>query len=178
VVTNRLRETSRESRPYQNPCTHNLCSSRNLKHNCNSCNSRSWQDYLKTRMESNDHLCSFYHFSMSTPTVNSTYSYVTEAIPTNQPHQTINQPIPIQSLPQIPTPTLPTRAYTGTLPLCLNCTYHHPTTASCRLCTTCNRLGHFATHCRVNIHQYSTSTPSARDCYNCGDPDHFKENVP
>jgi hypothetical protein len=153
-------------------------------------------------MKSNDHLCSLYHLSMSThrhlnnlnqanrrqsyavttstATVNPTYSYITQTqpIPVNQPRQTINQPIPIRSQPYIPTPTLTTRAYTGSHPLCLNCTYHHLTTASCRLCTTCNRLGHFATSCRVNIHLNSTITPPTRGCYNCGDPDHFKRMCP
>jgi hypothetical protein len=100
-----------------------------------------------------------------TPTVNPTYS-------------NIPQPIPIQSLPQIRTPTLPAKTYTGTLPFCANCTYHHLTTASCRLCTTCNRLGHFATNCRTNIHLNSTFTSPARGCYNCGDPDHFKRTCP
>jgi hypothetical protein len=108
-----------------------------------------------------------YAVTTSTPTVNPAYSYATQTIP-------INQPIPIQSQSQIPKPTLPAKAYTGTLPFCANCTYHHLISASCRLCTTCNRLGHFATNCRVNIHLNSTITPPTRGCYNCGDPDHFK----
>jgi hypothetical protein len=50
----------------------------------------------------------------------------------------------------ITTPQPPEKAYTGPYPQCLNCHYHHPTTAPCRLCTSCNRLGHYAVNCRAN----------------------------
>jgi hypothetical protein len=106
-----------------------------------------------------------YAVTTSTPQDNPTYSY-------------IPQPIPIQSQPQIATSTLLKRAYTGTLPFCANCTFHHLTTTSCRLCSTCNRLGHFATNCRINPHLNLTPTPPARGCYNCGDPSHFKKSCP
>jgi hypothetical protein len=106
-----------------------------------------------------------YAVTTSTPQDNPTYSYIT-------------QPIPIQSQPQIATSTLLKRAYTGTLPFCANCTFHHLTTASCRLCTTCNRLGHFANNCRINPLLKSTPAPPARGCYNCGDPSHFKKACP
>jgi hypothetical protein len=110
------------------------------------------------------------------PTRNS--AATTSTATANPTYPNIPQPIPIQSQPQLPTPTLPAKAYTGAHPFCANCTYHHLITAPCRLCTTCNRLGHVATNCRTNIHLNSTITPPTRGCYNCGDPDHFKRMCP
>jgi hypothetical protein len=43
---------------------------------------------------------------------------------------------------QITTPQKHKKTYTGTYPQCSNCHFHHPTTSPCRLCASCNRLGH------------------------------------
>ncbi|GJZ29742.1 putative reverse transcriptase domain-containing protein [Tanacetum coccineum] len=44
-----------------------------------------------------------------------------------------------------PTTTNPDRKeYTGSAPKCTNCNFHHHPEMPCRMCTNCNRLGHFA----------------------------------
>jgi hypothetical protein len=120
-----------------------------------------------------------YAITAPTPQANPTYTYSTQQ-PTRQFQSQTNES------------QTPRRAYTGTLPLCANCTFHHPTNATCRLCTTCNRLGHYAYRCRINPLfnpnpiPINTIAPTplivnaqpARSCYNCGDPNHFKNVCP
>jgi hypothetical protein len=113
------------------------------------------------------------NYAVTTPTSQTTplYSYY----PQPQPMQ----PQPTSSFPA-------RRVYTGIHPMCNNCRYHHATNTACRLCTSCNRLGHFATHCRTNPTPintvaptpYITNTQPIRSCYNCGDPNHFINACP
>jgi hypothetical protein len=113
------------------------------------------------------------NYAIITPTTQTTplYSYYTPPQPM--------QPQPITSYPA-------KKVYTGIHPMCNNCRYHHATNTSCRLCTSCNRLGHFAMNCRTNPTPittvaptpYTTSTQPTRSCYNCGDPTHFKNACP
>jgi hypothetical protein len=113
------------------------------------------------------------NYSVTTPTPQTTpsYSYSTQ---------------PQSTQPQSNTPYQPKKKYTGPYPLCNNCNYHHPTHTSCRLCTSCNRLGHYAISCRTNptpIYSVAPALPiantqPARGCFNCGDLSHFKNACP
>jgi hypothetical protein len=112
-----------------------------------------------------------YAVTTPTPQTNPSYTYSTQP----QPRQT-----------QTNTPYPPRKKYTGPHPLCNNCNYHHPTNTSCRLCTSCNRLGHFAISCQTNPTPISTVAPTpliantqpARGCFNCGDLGHFRNACP
>jgi hypothetical protein len=112
-----------------------------------------------------------YAVTKPTPQTNPSYSYSTQPQPTQ---------------PQSNMPYQPKKKYTGPYPLCNNCNYHHPTHTSCRLCTSCNRLGHYAISCRTNPTPISAVAPAlpiaytqpARGCYNCGDTTHFKNACP
>ncbi|KAK1427827.1 hypothetical protein QVD17_16523 [Tagetes erecta] len=64
------------------------------------------------------------------------------------------------------------KPYTGTLPLCNHCKYHHLSSSPCRHCTKCGRFGHTANYCKV------LGNPPASACYQCGDPNHFKNQCP
>ncbi|KAK1421783.1 hypothetical protein QVD17_24409 [Tagetes erecta] len=64
------------------------------------------------------------------------------------------------------------KPYTGTLPLCNHCKYHHLSSSPCRHCTKCGRFGHTASYCKV------LGNPPASACYQCGDPSHFKNQCP
>jgi hypothetical protein len=139
----------------------------------------------KTEEPKNKKVKSNRNYAITTPTppANPTYTYSTQ------------QP-PRQSQPQTTTPPTPRKGYTGPHPVCGNCTFHHHTAAPCRLCTKCNRLGHHAPDCRISSPQTNTPTqaprisnnppqaprtanaPTARACYNCGDPNHYKSECP
>lgn len=112
---------------------------------------------------------------------NNTVTYAINEPKPNITYKVATQPPPPQPQPNAP-PTQK-RAYTGTHPLCNNCHFHHPTTTPCRLCTICNRLGHFANRCRFNPNAINTP-PAAiapappRGCYECGDTNHFRNACP
>ncbi|GJV80135.1 putative reverse transcriptase domain-containing protein [Tanacetum coccineum] len=73
------------------------------------------------------------------------------------------------------------KAYTGTLPLCTKCNYHH--TMKCApKCGNCKRYGHTTNDCRVNTNNNnnnnSNKNQKARACYKCGNTGHIKKNCP
>ncbi|KAI3784168.1 hypothetical protein L1987_43262 [Smallanthus sonchifolius] len=82
-----------------------------------------------------------------------------------------------------PAPAPDRKPYRGPHPLCAKCLYYNPTTAQCRSCTKCGRLGHLANACRVAEKAATTqaATPAitnGRACYECGAPDHYKNRCP
>ena len=94
--------------------------------------------------------------------------------------------------PQAPGKVALNKSYTGTFPLCNHCNYHHPVGKPCRVCTKCNKFGHFAQYCRVgqNVAVPMTINTFAPPpvpvqahmprfgCYGCGDPNHFIRDCP
>ncbi|GJZ09570.1 putative reverse transcriptase domain-containing protein [Tanacetum coccineum] len=73
------------------------------------------------------------------------------------------------------------KAYTGTLPLCTKCNYHH--TGQCApKCGNCKRYGHATNDCRVNTNNNNNNNNNknqkARTCYECGNNGHIKKNCP
>ncbi|GKA59029.1 putative nucleotidyltransferase, ribonuclease H [Tanacetum coccineum] len=65
------------------------------------------------------------------------------------------------------------KEYTGTVPKCTNCSFHHNPKMPCRKCTNCNLLGHFAKDFRVGPRMVTlvnarnlTTTRGA--CFKCG----------
>ncbi|KAI3744183.1 hypothetical protein L1987_57259 [Smallanthus sonchifolius] len=82
-----------------------------------------------------------------------------------------------------PRPAPGRKPYSGPHPLCARCQYHHRTTVQCHSCTKCGRLGHFANACRVAEKAATTQTVTpaiinGRACYECGAPDHYKNQCP
>jgi len=67
------------------------------------------------------------------------------------------------------------KPYTGILPLCNTCLFHHPASVPCRQCTNCGRFGHLNTTCRFLA---QPNQPIGRGCYQCGDPNHFRSTCP
>ncbi|GKA14837.1 putative reverse transcriptase domain-containing protein [Tanacetum coccineum] len=57
------------------------------------------------------------------------------------------------------------KAYTGTLPLCTKCNYHHIEQCAPK-CGNCNRYGHATNDCRVNNNNNKNQKAGA--CYECG----------
>nr|GEV55849.1 putative reverse transcriptase domain-containing protein [Tanacetum cinerariifolium] len=70
------------------------------------------------------------------------------------------------------------RAYTGNLPLCTKCNYHH--TGQCApKCGNCKRYGHPTKYCRVNTNNNNNNNnQKVGACYECGDTGHIKKNFP
>ncbi|GKA84487.1 putative reverse transcriptase domain-containing protein [Tanacetum coccineum] len=70
------------------------------------------------------------------------------------------------------------KVYTGDLPLCTKCNYHH--TGQCApKCGKCKRYGHTTTDCRVNTNNNNKNkNQKTRACYECGNTDHIKKNCP
>ncbi|GJZ91469.1 putative reverse transcriptase domain-containing protein [Tanacetum coccineum] len=67
------------------------------------------------------------------------------------------------------------KVYTGDLPLCTKCNYHH--TGQCALkCGKCKRYDHATTDCRVNTNNNKNQKAGA--CYECGNTGHIKKNCP
>ncbi|GJY54960.1 putative reverse transcriptase domain-containing protein [Tanacetum coccineum] len=76
------------------------------------------------------------------------------------------------------------REYTGSLPLCTKCNYHHKGPCAPR-CNKCKKIGHLARDCRSsgsNGNNYnrgnSETTQNAGTCYECGVQGHFKRDCP
>ncbi|KAI3704088.1 hypothetical protein L1987_74301 [Smallanthus sonchifolius] len=79
------------------------------------------------------------------------------------------------------------KTYQGQNPQCQTCKYHHPANLPCRLCSSCGRYGHVVTTCRTcpPVHQAApTNHPNypallnGRACYECGNPNHFRDRCP
>ncbi|GKA94537.1 putative reverse transcriptase domain-containing protein [Tanacetum coccineum] len=73
------------------------------------------------------------------------------------------------------------KVYTGDLPLCTKCNYHH--TGQCApKCGKCKRYGHATTDCRVNTNNNNNNNNNknqkAGACYECGNTGHIKKNWP
>ncbi|GJS19999.1 putative reverse transcriptase domain-containing protein [Tanacetum coccineum] len=71
------------------------------------------------------------------------------------------------------------KAYTGTLPLCTKCNYHH--TGQCApKCGNCKRYGHATNDCRVNTNNNNNNNNNdnqkAGACYEYGNTGHIKKN--
>nr|GEV60478.1 putative reverse transcriptase domain-containing protein [Tanacetum cinerariifolium] len=68
------------------------------------------------------------------------------------------------------------KVYTGDLPLCTKCNYHH--TGQCApKCGKCKRYGHTTTDCRANTNK-NNRNQKAGACYECGNTRHIKKNCP
>ncbi|GJW85033.1 putative reverse transcriptase domain-containing protein [Tanacetum coccineum] len=72
------------------------------------------------------------------------------------------------------------KAYTGNLPLCTKCNYHH--TGQCApKCGNYKRYGHTTNDCRVNTNNNNNNNnknQKAGACYECGNTGHIKKNCP
>ncbi|GKE49640.1 putative reverse transcriptase domain-containing protein [Tanacetum coccineum] len=71
------------------------------------------------------------------------------------------------------------KVYTGDLPLCTKCNYHH--TGQCATkCGKFKRYGHATTDCRVNTNNNNNNNNNknqkAEACYECGNTGHIKKN--
>ncbi|GJS09236.1 reverse transcriptase domain-containing protein [Tanacetum coccineum] len=76
------------------------------------------------------------------------------------------------------------REYTGSLPLCTKCNYHHKGPCAPR-CNKCKKFGRLARNCRSsgpnnnnNNRGNSGATQNAVTCYECGVQGHYKKDFP
>ncbi|GKF25093.1 putative reverse transcriptase domain-containing protein, partial [Tanacetum coccineum] len=76
------------------------------------------------------------------------------------------------------------REYTGSLPLCIKCNYHHKGPCAPR-CNKCKKIGHLARDYRSsgpngnsNNRGNIETTQNAITCYECGVQGHFKKDCP
>nr|GEV72583.1 putative reverse transcriptase domain-containing protein [Tanacetum cinerariifolium] len=68
------------------------------------------------------------------------------------------------------------KAYTGNLPLCTKCNYHH--TGQCApKCNNFKKYGHATRDCRVNVKNNNNNrVQSTNICFKCGELGYFKKN--
>ncbi|GKD66848.1 putative reverse transcriptase domain-containing protein, partial [Tanacetum coccineum] len=70
------------------------------------------------------------------------------------------------------------KAYTGNLPLCAKCNYHH-TRQYAPKCGNCKRYGHATNDCRVNTNNNKNNkNQKSGACYKCSNTGHIKKNCP
>ncbi|KAD4180379.1 hypothetical protein E3N88_28970 [Mikania micrantha] len=85
------------------------------------------------------------------------------------------------------------KSFVGEYPICTTCGYHHASNRRCRVCTNSRMYGHIANYCRNGpIVQQGQPAPqlnqppvapapaltNGRGCYECGDPNHFRNKCP
>ncbi|KAI3822276.1 hypothetical protein L1987_09865 [Smallanthus sonchifolius] len=63
------------------------------------------------------------------------------------------------------------KVYIGNLPKCNRCNIHHTGQCTIVTCERCNRIGHLAKNCRVNLEPQ-------RSCYECKETGHFRDKCP
>ncbi|GKC12692.1 putative reverse transcriptase domain-containing protein [Tanacetum coccineum] len=71
------------------------------------------------------------------------------------------------------------KVYTGNLPLCTKCNYHHIVQCAPK-CRNCKKYGHTTNDCRVNVNNNNNDNKNqkAGACYECGNTEHVKMNCP
>nr|GEZ07191.1 hypothetical protein [Tanacetum cinerariifolium] len=74
------------------------------------------------------------------------------------------------------------KVYTGDLPLCTKCNYHHIGQCAPK-CRKCKRYGHATTDYRVNTNNNNNNNNNNKNqkagaCYECGNTGHIKKNCP
>nr|GEU96223.1 putative reverse transcriptase domain-containing protein [Tanacetum cinerariifolium] len=73
------------------------------------------------------------------------------------------------------------KAYTGNLPLCTKCNYHHSRPCTPK-CNNCKKYGHATRDCRINVNNNNKNNnnrvQNTGTCFECGEPWHFKKNCP
>ena len=76
----------------------------------------------------------------------------------------------------------PANRYTGTLPSCDKCNYHHLPSGPCIeiICNKCGIKGHMAKNCKTPTQSTSQTSGAGigRACYGCGEVGHLKRNCP
>jgi len=77
-----------------------------------------------------------------------------------------------------PTNPVPQKPYSGTLPKCNQCNYHHTGTCKEMFCTSCKKKGHTARFCRSPTAgpAQGSNAGVSKACYGCGEVGHFKKN--
>ena len=82
------------------------------------------------------------------------------------------------TIPVAPVTQAPPKQYSGTLPKCNKCNFHH--NGPCRelICHNCNKKGHTTRYCRAPAQQtaQATTAGASQTCYGCGKAGHFKRN--
>ncbi|GJT90322.1 putative reverse transcriptase domain-containing protein [Tanacetum coccineum] len=77
----------------------------------------------------------------------------------------------------------PSNEFVSSNPKCGKCFAYHPANGSCKLCFNCQKPGHLIKDCRAPISQATPvravrTSNNLRVCYECGSPDHFRNNCP
>lgn len=82
--------------------------------------------------------------------------------------------------PATPITQIPANTYSGNLPKCNRCPYHHHGPCRKLHCNNCNRKGHTARYCRASTHQttQATNAGASQTCYGCSKTGHFRRNCP
>ncbi|KAI3797612.1 hypothetical protein L1987_32872 [Smallanthus sonchifolius] len=97
-----------------------------------------------------------------------------------------------QAAPMVQAPAQ--NPYVGIYPLCTTCNYHHPQNIPCLLFTYCGKYGHTVNVCRAKALAGQVNPPNRtnpqvanqgvpaianeRACYECGDPNNFRDQCP